>query len=598
MHEPRSTASASEAGASSAVRIVRFTLVLVLLATGLGLLALSFVPFEDIRPRLDAASVDGDAGIDAARWETLVLVLRCVGVLAIAGAAVVVLGRSVLDRTLATVVDPLAASARQLRDSAASTLLGEDRGHLVALGSILAVSIGVRGAYLGAPMRYDEATTYNNFVAEPVYVALANYATPNNHVFHTLLAKASILVFGDAPWAVRLPALIAGAALVIAIYVLGRRLYGRTAGLLAAALVAGSSTLVEYSTNARGYTIVALLTVLMFLAASRLAETDDIAAWATIALLATIGFWTIPVMLYPFGSVVAWLVLARGVRGALRAGRFVRHLVVTCVATGIATTLLYLPVLVASGPGALVRNEFVRAQSLTAFLSDVPDGVRATWASWHRDLPAVVWVALAVAFLLGVALAHRIGRRTPAPALGVLLFAPVVVALQRVVPYGRVWLFALVLCLVTAAGAAALAIDRLPRRSLAAPVAVLAVLVLVTTMMLTSGTVRESRETGALLDGESVARYLEPRLAPGDSVVAPGSDTILEYYLRDSGLDVSRMLYAPPLDGRVILVVNELEGQTANELMAFRGLRGEPVLLRRWPSASVYVLRGTQAPGM
>ena len=70
------------------------------------------------------------------------------------------------------------------------------------------------GAYLNdlLPLRYDEATTYNNFVSKPLYVALANYATPNNHLLHTFLAKVSVGLAGNEPWAIRLPALLAGIA--------------------------------------------------------------------------------------------------------------------------------------------------------------------------------------------------------------------------------------------------------------------------------------------------------------------------------------------------------------------------------------------------
>ena len=79
-------------------------------------------------------------------------------------------------------------------------------------------------------------------------------------------------MFGNEVWAIRLPALVAGIALVPATFAFARVLYGRAAGLLAAAFVAASSTLVEYSTNARGYTLVALATVLVFIAAARALE--------------------------------------------------------------------------------------------------------------------------------------------------------------------------------------------------------------------------------------------------------------------------------------------------------------------------------------
>ena len=60
----------------------------------------------------------------------------------------------------------------------------------------------------------------------------------------------------------RLPAFTAGVLLVPAVYWLAKRLYDRWTALGAALLVAWWPTLINYSTNARGYTLVALFTLL------------------------------------------------------------------------------------------------------------------------------------------------------------------------------------------------------------------------------------------------------------------------------------------------------------------------------------------------
>ena len=50
-------------------------------------------------------------------------------------------------------------------------------------------------------------------------------------------------------------------------------------------------------------------------------------------------------------------------------------------------------------------------------------------------------------------------------------------------------------------------------------------------LVLSAGSVRESRETGAL-DAPAIAAFLAARVEPDDRILATGSDTILEYYLR------------------------------------------------------------------
>ena len=163
----------------------------VLAGAALALLALSLVSYEEIRPRLDAASVDGDAGVDADRWGLIVVALRTTAVvLGLAALLVGAAGRRI-DGTLGVAVVELASAVRGWIRCAWVTLRHEQPAHLLALVVLVGLALAVRVAELDVPMRYDEAATYANFVSAPPYVAIANYAEPNNHVFHTLLAQAS-----------------------------------------------------------------------------------------------------------------------------------------------------------------------------------------------------------------------------------------------------------------------------------------------------------------------------------------------------------------------------------------------------------------------
>ena len=89
---------------------------------------------------------------------------------------------------------------------------------------------------------------------------------PLYFVFAWICAK-----IGDPHVWVRVPALVAGVALVPAAYALGVRTVGRTAALIGAALLALSPFAVFYSTEARAYTLATLFVVL---AAARAAGRD------------------------------------------------------------------------------------------------------------------------------------------------------------------------------------------------------------------------------------------------------------------------------------------------------------------------------------
>ena len=98
----------------------------------------------------------------------------------------------------------------------------ESRDHRVAWLCILVIALDIRLLYLRQPMRYDEAITYMYFVRESWPDALSLYTYPNNHLFHTALAKACIAVFGNSPWVLRLPAFLAGTLIVPATYAVAR----------------------------------------------------------------------------------------------------------------------------------------------------------------------------------------------------------------------------------------------------------------------------------------------------------------------------------------------------------------------------------------
>src|SRR5262245_2123319 len=222
--------------------------------------------------------------------------------------------------------------------------------------------------YLGQPMRYDESITYLLFVRRPWADALSLYTYPNNHVFHTLLAKASVTVFGDAPWAIRLPAFLAGVLVVPATYAAARALYGARAALVAAAIVAASGALTLYATNARGYSLVVLAFLLLVVIGARLLNGGPSSLWFTFAVVAALGLWTVPTMMYPLGTVAVWLALSLLIDR--RTGEL-RRLGTALGVTAALTILAYWPVITREGVGAITRNRFVASTGWFEFFEQL-----------------------------------------------------------------------------------------------------------------------------------------------------------------------------------------------------------------------------------
>jgi hypothetical protein len=589
---------AGRSGLVSDVIVLGLALLLALVAV--GLLAGSFLSYESVKARLDDFASDGDADVTRADFDAIVVRLRLAAAAAALLAGAVLAVRRRLAVLLAELGASTAAALSALGRGLASALTGEWWPHLAALGLVTAIAVAVRLEFLFQPMRYDESVTYVHYASRPWYIALTTYTAPNNHVLHSLLAHVSTAVLGDEPWAIRLPALLAGILLVPATYVAARALYGRHAALVAAGLVAGSSVLVEYSTNARGYTLVALLFVLSLALATRLRSSWSPAEWLAFAALGALGLATVPVMLYAFGAVALWLALElwRSDRRLLG-----RRLLPSLVTAGAFTALFYAPIVASSGLDAVVSNEFVESLSWGTFTDRLSDSLATVAEQWHRDVPLALALVLAACFAAGVVFHRRLSATAFPPALVTLAWIAPVVVVQRVVPFERVWLFLVPLYLATAAAGVLFALRPVAARAggeRVLAVALSAALALALTgAAVASQAVYESDDTSTFRDGEEVTALLEAELGPGDKVlVAPPADAILEYWLLRRGLDAAGLLYwdDPGTTRRFVVVVKEGPDDYPLEQVLddprLRGARlGPPQLLHGFDAASVYDVR-------
>ena len=124
---------------------------------------------------------------------------------------------------------------------------------------------------------------------------------PLSYVYEWLGVKA----FGTSEFALRLPSALVGIALVPVVYVAGRDLAGRRAGLIAALLAACNPFLVWHSQDARSYSLLVLFVAgtIAALAGERLWW------WAAMAIGALLSHYFALFVLVPEA---AWLLRSRG----------------------------------------------------------------------------------------------------------------------------------------------------------------------------------------------------------------------------------------------------------------------------------------------
>ncbi len=413
-----------------------------------------------------------------------------------------------------------------------------DPWHYRLVAGVLWLGVVLRLVYITRGMRSDEADTFIQFASLPLPEGLTTYTIPNNHLLNTFLIHLSHQLLGNAPWTLRLPALLAGLAVLPVVYVVARRMYNKHVALMTLGLTSVSAAMIEYSVNARGYSILALVTLILLGLAHHLHRQHSPRLWVAFGVLAALGFYAVPTMLYPMGMISLYLLLGIGIHkaGAAR-WRMWGYAVASLAGGALLTGVLYAPVIAVSGWDSLSDNQFVQPHDWSGFLwrfEDVPYYFQE-FAMWQYPLP-LMWVGWAL-FFVGIAAHRPLGGDWVAwPALG-LAWVMVVMIAQRLIPPQRTWtafvpLFYMTIALGTVYLLRSWPMHPAQRRRVLTGIS-LGATVVVALLILSANSVYHSHQTGKAALAEDAALVLRDEyLQPGDRIISPlRAGAPLQYYL-------------------------------------------------------------------
>jgi hypothetical protein len=311
----------------------------------------------------------------------------------------------------------------------------------VPLALLTLVGLVLRVALVSQPMRFDESVSYVQLASHSLRTCLTVYLQNNNHPLHTLLVHFSTLLLGNHPWSLRLPALVAGVLLIPATYWTFEAIFDEASALLAAALVAVSAPLVEYSTNARGYGLQAVFVVLLFGAAARVLLDPAPRRWGAFVLWTVLGFYTIPTMLYFFLATLVFT-LASLPPGEPPPGRrrFLAHLALASGGAAAIVLVLYLSFIVRSGLASFAANASAGTYGWGELLEGIGETWRACADAWHRGLPLALALLLGTCFVVSLAASRSLSPFRLSPALATFATCLGMMLLQRTLPPPRIFL--------------------------------------------------------------------------------------------------------------------------------------------------------------
>ncbi|SFH52652.1 glycosyltransferase family 39 protein [Planctomicrobium piriforme] len=543
---------------------------LFLLTLGLGTLFLVagwLTPFETVRAQLDPLSGDGTADRYTPELHRRLqfAALTCGLLMSATAVAIRVLAPRLSGRVHG-LLRRLVVDVRTLRVEITDTF----RANAVVLIGLTIAAAGLRACFLDLPMRYDEAHSWLEYASFPSYVIVAKYDDPNNHIFHNLLTHLASLVCGSDPWALRLPAFMAGVLLVPATYLLGTAFCDRRVGGFAALLALASSPLIDYSVNSRGYALLCLLTVLAWLAALHWRQTRNLAAALCLIACGVLGLWTVPTMLYSLLSIWAWLgwsaFRTKNDYGSEPDRSNWRGVAAIILLTAMGACVVYAPVLLLNAPADRILGESSgRAERLNPMMEVASMFQGAASLLW-RDVPLPL-IGFFIA-MIAAALVLPNPCRTDLRRVAIALALPfLLTGVLGIIPPPRSWLYMIPwLGVLTAAGTVSwLSWISIRRQSMVLGMVEVTTMFVLVTILIARQPIRNSNETGVFPAAHQIILELKSELTPPLRIVAvsPASSPLV-YYARREGLPDS--LFAWPQSGDRIIIATA-PGQTPADIL-------------------------------
>ena len=154
---------------------------------------------------------------------------------------------------------------------------------------IVGVAVILRIPGLNSGLWIDEIFSLLNSFRSGFGQIVTVFPGDNQHPLYSVLAHLFLGVFGETPWAIRLPAVVFGVATVPALYWLGAMVVSRREAFFAALLLAVSYHHIWFSQNARGYSALAFLTVVSTACLIRGLRGGPRSSFAWYALAAALG---------------------------------------------------------------------------------------------------------------------------------------------------------------------------------------------------------------------------------------------------------------------------------------------------------------------
>ena len=523
--------------------VFRSALVLSIFA-GLLLVLFHFMAFETIANLLNRLAPDGNfTSFTFERYQVFSKLSGFIGLMLTISSAAMLIKWSHTQKRIEKLLTQIQDFNKSFRADTGAFLSGLsfarwNRTDLVLVLGLILVALITRLASLNIPLTHDEAYTYNAFASGSLWQTVSDYHVPNNHVLLSIMINIVTHLFGNELWLIRFPTVVAGVLMIPASYWLGIRLYGKETAILSAALVAIFPALIEYSVLARGYAVTSLLTLLLLVLGDYARENKNRFIWLLLIILSALGFFTVPIMLFPFGALYVWLLLSCvfGDSGGYQSKpHFIKYWLASGFAVALLTILLYTPILINDFNG-FFGNRVMDPLGWDIFPVTIWVRVRNTWIDWTASIPGWIVALGVVGLIAGLTLHKKISKQKIPLQFAFLVWIMILLIAGRPNMLPRLWLFLAAPLLIWSVGGiieplkllSGVLKNRLPLARIFLGAALVSIFLL---GILTLPTIPDRWKQKSSLEGAAI--YLKDHLREGDVVtISTEYSPQLRYYFR------------------------------------------------------------------
>ena len=170
------------------------------------------------------------------------------------------------------------------------------------LGGLIIIAAGLRVVGINKCLWWDEIYSVLISIRHSFSEIVTVFPTETQHTFYSVLARASILAFGEHAWSLRLPSLLFGVASIPVLYLLGTSVTSRIEALFSSALLTVSYHHVWFSQNARAYSMLAFWTMLSTFFLLRGIKSGRRGPYVAYAITMSLGVYTHLTMMFLLAS--------------------------------------------------------------------------------------------------------------------------------------------------------------------------------------------------------------------------------------------------------------------------------------------------------